>query len=150
MEMEQGHRPRRAGIGTGSTWSGRAEESVGGLGWRSSWDRRACSGGCSLVPFPPMLGRDSRFLRWWMRWRLGMLWCVDGAVLFCRQTHAPEDGPQREVVSRFEHSCQDERQSEDEQGTLEQQAGEDRAGCRSDATRQRGHAGGGSALLRVY
>src|SRR5258708_19551732 len=90
---------------------------------------------------PLMLGRDSRFLRWWMRWRLGMLCCLSGATLFLRKTDPPEDGPQDEVVGRFERSCQDEGQSEDEQGTLKQQAGEDRAGGRAQAASPGGHAG---------
>ncbi len=34
------------------------------------------------------------------------------------QAHVPEDGPQREVVGRFERSGQDERQPQDEQRSL--------------------------------
>ena len=57
----------------------------------------------------------------------GCCQCVSEPLLF--QAHMSEDGPQCEVVGRFEHSGQDERQPNDEQGSLKQQAGENRAGC---------------------
>ena len=47
-----------------------------------------------------------------------MVCCLDGVILFLRQVDTPEDGPEREVVGRFERSRQDERQPEDKQRTL--------------------------------
>src|SRR5215472_757243 len=66
------------------------------------------------------------------------------------QVYLPEDGPQREIVGRFERSRQDERQPEHEQGTLKQQTGEDRAGGRTQTARERSDAGRRSAFFRVH
>lgn len=40
----------------------------------------------------------------------------------------PKNGPQCEVIGGFERTRKDERQSEDEQGALKQQTGDDGAG----------------------
>jgi hypothetical protein len=40
---------------------------------------------------------------------------LDGVILFRPQVDMPEDGPEGEVIGRFERPCQDEREPEDEQ-----------------------------------
>ncbi len=59
----------------------------------------------SLVRPPLILGKYSGLLRWWMLGRLGMACHVYGVTPILLQVDAPENGPQCQIVGRFEPSC---------------------------------------------
>src|SRR5438034_9412203 len=74
--------------------------------------------------------------------------CTSSSSCLFVQAHMPKDEPQREVVSCFECSSQDEGQPKDEQRPLQQQTGKDRAGGGAYTACQGGHASCCCALFR--
>src|SRR6266700_1851587 len=79
---------------------------------------------------------------------LHMLYLSWRSSFFLRQAHMPKDEPQGEIVYGFERPGQDEWQPNQEEGVLEEQAGEDWADGRAHTAGQGGDTGRRGALFR--